>query len=328
MKSLKRVAVTGASGQIGYSLLFRIASGEMFGEDQPVALHLLEIEQAVGALQGVVMELRDCAYPLLQEVVTGSDPEKVFDGVNLAILVGAMPRSKGMERKDLLEANGSIFVRQGKALNKVAAKDVEVFVVGNPCNTNCLIAMHSAPDIPRERFSAMTRLDHNRARFQLAQKAGVEITEVDRITIWGNHSATQVPDFVNATIGSKSAESVIGDRKWLEGEFATTVQKRGAAIIEARGKSSAASAANAIIDGVRANHFPLKDQAWFSSAIVSDKNPYGIAEGLIFSFPCQLKGNKVEIVPNLPWDSFIEEKIRLTEQELVEEKEAVAHLLK
>lgn len=323
---VKRIAVTGGGGQIAYSLLFRIASGELFGKDMPIALHILEVPQALDSLKGVVMELEDCGFPNLKEVKIGGDPEEVFGDVNIAILVGAKPRGPGMERKDLLTDNGKIFVGQGKALNQAAAKDVMVFVVGNPCNTNCLIAMHNAPDIPNSQFHAMTRLDQNRAQFQLAKKAGVGVEAVENVIIWGNHSATQVPDFVNARINGKKATDVISDRAWLEGEFMETVQKRGAAVIAARGKSSAASAANAILDGVGSLY--KKSPRPFSSCIVSDGNPYGVQEGLIFSFPCEMTSpGKVKIKEGFEWDPFMKEKIAATEKELLEERDAVKHLL-
>ncbi|CCB88578.1 malate dehydrogenase [Simkania negevensis] len=328
-KPLKRVAVTGGGGQIAYSVLFRIASGELFGPDQPIALHILEVPQGLEPLKGVVMELEDCSYPLLKEIKIGTDPVDVFGDVNVALLIGAKPRGPGMERKDLLQDNGKIFVGQGQALNNAAAKDVLVFVVGNPCNTNCLIAMHNAPDIPNDHFFAMTRLDQNRAQFQLAHKAGVDITEVEKVTIWGNHSATQVPDFVNATIRGKKATDVIKDRAYLEGDFVTCVQKRGAAVIGARGKSSAASAANAILDGVRSILTPTKGDSWYSMCVLSNGNPYGIKDDLIFSFPCRtLKENQVNIVNGLEWDLFLKERIAETEKELLEERDAIAHLLK
>ncbi|MCH9614085.1 MAG: malate dehydrogenase [Chlamydiia bacterium] len=323
MKPLKRVAVTGGAGQINYNLLFRIATGEMLGADQPIALHILEVPAAVEALKGVVMELEDCAFPLLHEIVFGSDPMEVFAGVNYALLVGAKPRGPGMERKDLLTENGKIFTGQGAALNAVAAKDVLVYVVGNPCNTNCLITMHNAPDIPRDQFFAMTRLDQNRSVAQLAQKAGVLVTDVTDMAIWGNHSATQVPDFVNAKINGKSVMDVISDHAWLKGEFIETVQKRGAAIIAARGKSSAASAANAAINGVQA----LYGSEDFSAAVYSNGNPYGIADDLMFSFPCKPNNGKAEIIPGKIIDDFLEEKIKLTEKELLEERDMVKDLL-
>jgi len=323
---VKRIAVSGGGGQIAYSLLFRIASGELFGKDQSIALNILEVPAGVEALKGVVMELEDCGFSNLKEIKIGSDPQEIFGDVNIALLVGSKPRGPGMERKDLLSENGKIFSVQGKALNDSAAKDVTVFVVGNPCNTNCLIAMHNAPNIPRSQFHAMTRLDQNRAQYQLAKKANVDIQEVENVVIWGNHSATQVPDFVNATISGKKAASVIGDQVWLENEFIETVQKRGAAVIAARGKSSAASAANAILDGVRSIFQP---GPIFSSCICSDNNPYGIQEGLIFSFPCAMTSpGHVNIIEGYDVDPFLKEKIAITEKELLEERDAVSHLLK
>lgn len=321
----KRIAVTGGGGQIAYSLLFRIASGELFGKEEPIALHILEVPEHVESLKGVVMELEDCGFPHLKEVKIGSDPEEIFGDVDVAILVGSKPRGPGMERKDLLTENGKIFVGQGKALNKAAKKDALVFVVGNPCNTNCLIAMHNAPDLPQENFHAMTRLDQNRAQYQLAKKSGASIDAVENVIIWGNHSATQVPDFVNATIDGKKVTDAITERKWLEGEFFETVQKRGAAVIAARGKSSAASAANAILDGI---HSLYREGPSFSSCICSDGNPYGMQEGLIFSFPCKMSSpGKVEIVKGFEIDPFLKEKLEATEKELLEERDAVKHLL-
>lgn len=321
MKPLIRVAVTGGAGQIAYSLLFRIASGEMLGIDQPVALHILEIPQMLPALEGVKMELQDGAYPLLQEIRVGSDPKKIFEGVHFALLVGATPRGPGMERGDLLRENGKIFIEQGAALNSSADGDVKVLVVGNPCNTNCLIALRNAPKIPKKNFHAMTRLDQNRATFQLAQKAGVNISAVEKVAIWGNHSATQVPDFLNATIHGKAVPEVIKDKKWLEETFIENVQKRGAAIIAARGKSSAASAAQAIIDAVKAIQTKTKAGEWFSSGVYAEGNSYGIDPDLIFSFPCMSFGEgKVEIVSNVPWNDFLREKIKNSEKELIEEK--------
>lgn len=323
-RAVKRVVVTGGAGNISYSLLFRIASGEMLGADQPVALHILEIPQAAEILKGVKMELDDCAFPLLQEVRIGDDAQKMFEGADFALLVGAKPRGPGMERGDLLVENGKIFVEQGKALNDCASPDVKVMVVGNPCNTNCLIAMNHAPRIPRENFHAMTRLDQNRGMSQLAQKADVDVSSVTNMTIWGNHSATQVPDFVNAHVDGKPVTDVISDRSWLEGEFISTVQKRGAAIIKARGKSSAASAANAVIDGIKSLVTPTSPGEWFSSAVCSDGNTYGIQENLIFSFPCRSNGDgSYEIVKDIPWDDFLREKIALTEKELLEERDFV-----
>ena len=285
-KQLKRVAVTGGAGQIAYSLLFRIASGEMLGMDQPVALHILEVPEALESLKGVAMELQDCAFPLLKEVNVGSDPHQIFEGVNFALLVGAKPRGPGMERKDLLGANGKIFIGQGAALNAVAAKDVLVFVVGNPCNTNCLIAMHHAPHIPKERFFAMMRLDENRAKAMLALKANVAVQDVSQMVVWGNHSATQVPDFVNAKIQGRPALDLVKDRTWCEKEFIPAVQKRGAQVIAARGKSSAASAAHAVIGSIQALMTPTPKGDWFSIGQISTGNPYGVDENLVFSFPC------------------------------------------
>ncbi len=320
-KPIKRVAVTGGAGQIAYSLLFRIAAGELFGRDQPVALHILEIPQAMQALEGVAMELADGAFPLLSEVVLGDDPNRVFKGVDYAFLVGAMPRGPGMERKDLLNANGQIFIGQGRALNAVASSDVKVLVVGNPCNTNALIAMTHAPDIPRKNFHAMTRLDQNRAQSLLAGRAGVAVSEVKRVTIWGNHSTTQVPDFYHATVSGRVATQAINDEAWLQGAFIQKVQKRGAEIIKARGKSSAASAANAALDAMKALVTPTPEGEWFSSGVCSDGNPYGIQEDLIFSFPCRSKGDgDYEIVAGLDWNAFLQERIEASQAELVEEK--------
>lgn len=324
VKPLKRIVVTGGAGQIAYSLVFRIASGEMFGKDQPVALHLLEVPEAVKALEGVKMELEDSAFPLLREVKIGSDPYQLFASVELALLVGARPRTAGMERKELLEVNGRIFIEQGKALNAVADPSAKVLVVGNPCNTNCLIAMHHAPNIPRTHFHAMTRLDENRAKCQLALKAGVGIEEVHQMAIWGNHSATQVPDFYHAQIRGKPAAEVIQDKKWLQEQFVPIVQQRGAAVIAARGKSSAASAAAAIIDAVKALVEPTKKGDWFSTAVSTDGNHYGIQEGLIFSFPCTSRGDgNYAIVEGLKWNEDLERKIRLSEAELLEERQSI-----
>ncbi len=328
-KTVKRVAVTGSAGQIAYSLLFRIANGDLLGPDQPVALHLLDLPDFLGGLKGVAMELDDCVFPLLKEVKIGSDPEEVFGGIHYALLVGAKPRGPGMERKDLLADNGKIFVEQGKALNRAASKDVRVLVVGNPCNTNCLIAMHHAPDLPKHHFHAMTRLDQNRAVYQLAAKAGADVGEVSNVVIWGNHSSTQVPDFVNARIRGRPATDAIHDRKWLEGEFVAKIQKRGAEVIAARGKSSAASAANAAIGAMRSILFPTSPGDWFSSGVYSKGNPYEIAEDLVFSFPCRSKGKgDFEIVSGLTIDRFLKEKIALTQKELMEERDLVAHLLR
>ncbi len=318
--------MTGAAGQIGYSLLFRIASGAMFGPQQPVILHLVEIEPALPALAGVVMELDDCAFPLLKGVVATASLEEGFRGVNWALLVGSVPRKAGMERKDLLGINGKIFVGQGWALERNAAEDVRVLVVGNPCNTNCLIAMNNAPGIPTDRFFAMTRLDENRARSQLAKKAGTEGTEVTNMTIWGNHSATQYPDFYNARIGGQPANQVIGDEAWLKGEFITSVQQRGAAIIKARGASSAASAANAIVDTVRSILEPTPAGDWHSLCLCSDGS-YGVEKGLISSFPVRSDGRKLEIVQGLPLNEFSRAKIEATVNELKEERAMVGDLL-
>src|SRR5438034_8844913 len=321
-----RAAVTGAAGQIGYSLLFRIASGAMFGPDQPVILHLIEIEPALGALQGVVMELDDCAFPLLKGVVPTANLDEGFRGVNWALLVGSVPRKQGMERKDLLGINGKIFIGQGQAIQKNAASDVRIHVVGNPCNTNCLIAMNNAPSVPRERFFAMTRLDENRARAQLARKAGVDVTAVTNMAIWGNHSSTQYPDFYNAKINGKAATQVISDEAWLKGDFISTVQQRGAAIIKARGASSAASAANAIVDSVRSIANPTAPGDWHSVCICSDGS-YGIEKGLICSFPIRSDGKKLEVVQGLAINDFSRSKIDGTVNELKEERSLVSELL-
>ncbi len=324
IKNLIRIAVTGGAGQIAYSLLFRIAAGELLGLDQPIALHILEVSPTLAALQGVVMELEDCAFPLVREIHIGCDPSEIFKDVDYAFLVGAKPRGAGMERKELLAQNGKIFMEQGKALNKAAKKSVLTLVVGNPCNTNCLIALKNAPDIPASQFFAMMMLDQNRAAFQLAKKAQVPVSAVENVAIWGNHSATQVPDFTLARINKKPLLEVITDRKWLEQDFFSCVQKRGAEVIAARGKSSAASAAQAALDQMRHLIFPTKEGAWFSCAHFSRGNPYGIDEDLIFSFPCRSRGNgKVEIIKNLQWDPFIKAKIAETEKELLEERDAV-----
>lgn len=321
-----RVAVTGAAGQIGYSLLFRIASGAMFGPDQKVALNLIEIEPAMDALKGVVMELDDCAFPLLTDIVATSDLDTGFKDVNWALLVGSVPRKAGMERGDLLGINGKIFTAQGKAIAANGASDVRTLVVGNPCNTNCLIAMNNGSSVPKDRWFAMTRLDENRAKTQLAQKAGVHVSEVSNTTIWGNHSATQYPDFYNAKIGGTPAAEKISDEAWLQGEFIETVQKRGAAIIEARGSSSAASAANAVVDTVRGLTTPTADGDWHSVCVCSDGS-YGVDEGLIASFPIRSDGENWEIVQDVPVNEFSREKIDASIQELREEREAVADLL-
>jgi malate dehydrogenase len=326
MKTPIKVAVTGAAGQIGYALLFRIASGQMFGPDQPLILHLIEIPDALGALEGVVMELHDCAFPLLESVVPTADLNEGFRDINWALLVGSVPRKAGMERKDLLGINGKIFIGQGQAIEKSAAADVRVLVVGNPCNTNCLIAMNNANEIPRDRWFAMTRLDENRARAQLAHKAGVGIGLVTNMTIWGNHSSTQYPDFYNARIDNRPANKVIGDEKWLKEEFIATVQQRGAAVIKARGLSSAGSAANAVVDTVFSliNDTPGND--WHSVAVCSDGS-YGIEKGLISSFPIRVHSGKWEIVQGVPINDFSRTKIDASIAELKEEKSLVSELI-
>jgi malate dehydrogenase len=326
MKTPIRVAVTGAAGQIGYSLVFRIASGSMFGPDQPVILHLIEVEPALPALGGVVMELQDCAFPLLKGVVATASLETGFGGVNWALLVGSVPRKAGMERKDLLGINGKIFTGQGQAIAKHAAKDVRVLVVGNPCNTNCLIAMNNAPGVPRERWFAMTMLDQNRAVTQLAQKAGTDTTAVSNLAIWGNHSSTMYPDYENAKIGGKPVPSVITESGWYAETFIPTVQQRGAAIIKARGLSSAASAANAVVDTVRNLTTPTRAGDWFSVAVCSDGS-YGIEKGLIFSYPIQSDGASWKIVQGLSLSDFARTKIGATEAELKEERSLVSELL-
>ena len=320
-----RVAVTGAAGQIGYSLLFRIASGQMLGEDQPVILQMLEITPALDALRGVAMELEDCAFPLLAGMVQTDDPNEAFEGVNVAMLVGSRPRSKGMERKDLLEANGAIFTVQGKALSDHAADDVRILVVGNPANTNCLIAMNNAPNIGRDRFSAMTRLDHNRAKAQLAAKVGATVNDVTHMTIWGNHSATQYPDLYHAEVGGRIASEVVGDDGWIDTTFIPTVQQRGAAIIEARGLSSAASAANAAIGHVRDWMAGTPEGDWVSMAVCSDGS-YGVPEGLISSFPVTTAGGEWTIVTGLEHNDYSQGKIDATVAELGEERDTVADL--
>ena len=320
-----RVAVTGAAGQIGYSLLFRIASGAMLGEDQPVILQLLEITPALGSLRGVAMELEDCAFPLLTEVVETDDPDVAFGDAGVALLVGAMPRKAGMERSDLLSANGGIFKPQGEALGRSAAKDVKVLVVGNPANTNSLIAMNNAAGLEPGRFTAMTRLDHNRAMAQLAQRVGVPVAEVTNMTIWGNHSTTQYPDLFHAKVGGKSGVDAVGDMEWVENTYIPTVAKRGAAIIDARGASSAASAANAAIDHVHDWHLGTPEGDWVSMAIPSDGS-YGVPEGLISSFPCTCKDGKYEIVQGLEVDDFSRKMIDASVAELAEERDAVKEL--
>ena len=321
------VTVTGAAGQIGYALLFRIASGALFGPDQPVVLRLLEIEPGMKALEGVVMEIDDCAFPLVSDIVTTTDLNTAFDGTSWALLVGSIPRKAGMERGDLLTINGGIFGPQGQAIANNAASDVRVLVVGNPCNTNCLIARSNAPEVPADRWFAMTRLDENRAKSQLAQKAGVPVASVSNLAIWGNHSATQFPDFTNARIDGKPAAEVIDDEAWLQGDFLTTVQKRGAAIIEARGLSSAASAANAAIDSVAAIHNGTVGDDWTSLAVVSS-GQYGVPQGLQFGFPIRANGSGGwTVVEGLTHDEFATERIRVTTEELESERNDVADLL-
>jgi len=326
MKPPIKVAVTGAAGQIGYALLFRIASGQMFGADQPLALHLIEIPAALGALDGVVMELHDCAFPLLESIVPTADLNEGFRDVNWALLVGSVPRKAGMERKDLLGINGKIFIGQGQAIQKNAASDVRVLVVGNPCNTNCLIAMNNARKIPRDRWFAMTRLDENRARAQLAHKTGAGISSVTNMAIWGNHSSTQYPDFYNARIGNRPANEVIGDEKWLKEEFIASVQQRGAAVLKARGLSSAGSAANAIIDTVVSLTNDTPNADWHSVAVCSDGS-YDVEKGLISSFPVQVHGGKWEIVQKVPINDFSRGKIDASVAELKEEKSLVSELI-
>jgi malate dehydrogenase len=325
MRTPVRVAVTGAAGQIGYALLFRIAAGDLLGKDQPVSLRLLEVPPAMKALDGVVMELLDAAFPLLAGVDTSDDPSAAFDGAGVALLVGARPRGPGMERKDLLEANGAIFTVQGRALNEHAARDVKVLVVGNPANTNCLIAMRNAPDLPAGSFSAMTRLDHNRAVAQLASRAGARAADIRRMTIWGNHSATQVPDLDHALVDGSPARDLVDDA-WVRDHFIPTVQQRGAAVIAARGVSSAASAAAAAIDHVRSWTAGTPDGDWVSMAVPSQGH-YGVAEGLVYSFPVTVDDGEVRVVEGLSIADDVRSRMRATEAELVEERDAVAHLL-
>ncbi len=325
MKAPVRVAVTGAAGQIGYSLLFRIAAGDMLGKDQPVILQLLEITPALEAVRGVVMELEDCAFPLLASVSATDKAEEAFRDADYALLVGARPRGPGMERKDLLEANAAIFSEQGKALNSAASRDVKVLVVGNPANTNALIAQRNAPDLNPGQFTAMTRLDHNRALAQLAIKTGTHVTDITKMTIWGNHSSTQYPDISHTLVKGDAAKSLV-DQDWIKDDFIPTVQQRGAAIIKARGQSSAASAASSAIDHMRTWALGSPADDWVSMGIPSDGS-YGIAEGLIYSFPVTCAGGKYEIVQGLEVDEFSRERMKATEQELAEERDAVKHLL-
>ena len=324
-KTPVKVAVTGAAGQIGYAILFRIASGQLLGDDTPVQLSLLEIPAAVKAAEGTAMELDDCAFPLLRGIDIHDDPARAFDGVNIALLVGARPRTKGMERGDLLEANGGIFKPQGKALNDHAAPDLKVLVVGNPANTNCLIAASNAPDVPRDRFTAMMRLDHNRAIAQVAGKTGAAISDVTNMTIWGNHSATQYPDVFHSKVSGRNGAEAVGDRDWIENDFIPTVQKRGAAIIEARGASSAASAANAAIDHVRDWVLGTPDGDWVSMAVPSDGS-YGVQEGIFSGYPCTCAGGEYTIVQGLELDEFSRARIDATVAELAEERDAVSSL--
>lgn len=327
MKTPITVSVTGAAGQIGYALLFRIASGEMFGPEQPVNLRLIEIEPGMKALEGVIMELDDCAFPLLNEIVATSDLDEGFKGANWALLVGSVPRGPGMERGDLLKVNGGIFTGQGKAIAANAADDVRVLVVGNPCNTNALIAMNNADGVPNDRFFAMTRLDENRAKSQLAAKAGCHSSDITNMCIWGNHSATQYPDYTNAKINGKPVTEVITDTEWLQGEFIKTVQQRGAAIIKARGASSAASAANGVVDTVRSLTTLTPEGDWTSVAVCSDGS-YGIDAGLIASMPIKVDADgRWDVVPGVKLDEFSREKVDATVQELREELEAVADLV-
>lgn len=319
------VTITGAAGQIGYQLVNRVASGQLLGHDQPIVLRLLEIEPAMAALEGVVMELEDCAHPLLHDIEATTDLKHAFDGASWCLLVGSVPRKAGMERGDLLQVNGGVFKPQGQAINDHAASDVRVLVVGNPCNTNCLIARESAPDVPADRWFAMTRLDENRALTQLAQKAGVPVHEVSNLAIWGNHSATQFPDYAHARIGGRPVPEVISDEAWLQGQFIETVQKRGAAVIEARGASSAASAANAAIDSVNSVWRPTEGDSWHSLAVVS-RGEYGTPEGLQFGFPVRSTGDGWSVVEGLEHDAFAQERIRITTEELLAERDEVRKL--
>jgi malate dehydrogenase len=326
MNKVVKVAVTGGAGQIGYSLLFRIASGAMFGADTPVELQLLELEQALPAAKGVIMELDDCAFPLLQKVSVTHKAEEAFKDVNWALLVGSVPRKAGMERGDLLKINGGIFTAQGKAIEANAASDVRILVVGNPCNTNCLIAMNNAKNIPSNRWFALTKLDENRAKSQLAQKAGVPVSQVTNLAIWGNHSATQYPDFYNAKVSGKPGPEAISDHDWLKGDFISTVQKRGAAIIAARGASSAASAANAVVDTVKNLTNPTPAGDWFSVAVCSN-GEYGVDKGLIFGYPVRSNGKDFEIVKDVTLNDFGKEKFEITHKELKEERDEVKGMI-
>jgi malate dehydrogenase len=328
MANVIRVAVTGAAGQVAYSMLGRLASGEVFGRDQKIILQLLEIPPALPSLEGVAMELADCSFPTLQDVITTDSPDRAFKDCNWALLVGSFPRKQGMERKDLLDINGKIFVGQGKSLAANAAKDVRILVVGNPCNTNCLVAYHNGRDIPQDRWTAMTRLDHNRARNALARKANVPDEAVTQVTIWGNHSNTQYPDFTNARINGKPATEVITDRSWLENTFVPQCQNRGAAVIKARGASSALSAANGALDHVKSLQERTPANDWVSAAVIS-QGQYGVPAGLVFSYPCRSDGKaNLSVVDGLKLDAFGQEKFKKTLQELQEEREAVKDLLK
>jgi malate dehydrogenase len=329
MKPLKRVVITGGAGQVAYSLLFRLAQGDLFGFDQPIALNLLDLPEMQKNLEGIAMELEDCSFDLLKEIKIGSDAASLFSGVHYAFFLGAKPRTVGMERKDLLCDNAKIFYEQGRILNDAAARDVHVLVVGNPCNTNCLILLHNTPDLSPKQFFALTRLDQNRAVHQLAIKAHANVHDVSNVTVWGNHSSTQAVDYLHAKIRGRMATDVIHDRKWLENDFSTRVQKRGAEILNLRGKSSAISAAKATFDAMRSIIEPTKPGDWFSMGVYSKGNPYGIDEDLVFSFPCQTIGSgDVEIVPKLSLDPILKEKIAITQKELIEERSMVAHLLK
>ncbi|HVO70779.1 MAG TPA: malate dehydrogenase [Aggregatilineaceae bacterium] len=329
MKAPIRVAVTGAAGQIGYSLLYRLVNGEAFGPDQPVILQLLEIPEAQEALLGAIMELEDCAFPLLHDVIATDEARAAFRDANWAILVGGKPRGKGMERADVIKDNAPIFVTQGQAINNYAASNIHVLVVANPCNTNALIALHSAPDVPKERWMAMTRLDENRARFQIARKAGMPVATVTNLAIWGNHSPTMFPDFEHAQVNGKPVLDVIRDRAWFEEDYLRTIQQRGKAVIDARGKSSAASAANAIVNHLQTVQAPTPPGDWFSAGIFSDGNPYGVPEGLVFSFPLRSAGNGTyEIVSGLTLSAYAKDKLQVTANELDEERATVTALLR
>lgn len=329
MKPPKSVAITGAAGQVAYSLVFQIARGDLFGPDQPVAFHLIDLPETQKCLEGVAMELQDCAFPLVQKITTGSNAEEMFNGIHFVFLLGSKPRGPGMERRDLLLDNGKIFLEQGRAIQRSASPDVLVLVVGNPCNTNCLIALKNAPDLNPRRFFAMTFLDQNRAVYQLAAQAKTGVGEVANVTIWGNHSTTQVPDFLNAKIRERPALQAIKDRRWLENDFFVKVRQRGADVISCRGKSSAASAAKAACDAMQSVVKPTAAGRWFSMGVYSRGNPYGIDENLVFSFPCRSKGmGDIEIVPDLAIDPFLKEKLSVSQQELMDERNMVAHLLK